>query len=758
MNELLVALMSIVFAIPALGLNVPTAKSGELTTVKPDTVLINGYIGNRLERNLLGILMHKDEQALLDGFRNRTVGGHPWIGEHVGKWLSAASMMYEYSKNQDMHAKLKRVAHGLIDTQLEDGYLGTYGPPEHWKRWDIWVHKYNLLGLLAYYDVTEDKQALIACRKMADLIISNFGPDKKDIIKAGLHEGMAATSILEPFVKLYLRTGEAHYLAFADYIVEALEHNNGPHIVSTLLKERSVSKVANAKAYEMISNIMGLLAMYRIKGNEEYLKVAEIAFEDIVKNRTYITGGASYGEAFQDKDYLPNAGHVAETCVLMSQLQLAKELLLLTGKVDYGHTIEHLVLNHVLSCQHPSGESICYYNPLWGRKFYMTSLDCCISSGPRAVAIIPSVYYLRSKDKVVVNLLGASELKTELANGETPHIIQETDYPFSNSVTIRAIAPQNIGYTLALRIPPLENQPRVTLNGVTSREKPTSDKYMEFKVGSEKIEIVLDFGYMWKIIKGTGANDGLFALQHGPVFFAYDYAANSDASPSVYNTYEMDLKELSPRLYKQDGQWIAEVSGYNGDGLRRRFKLLPYMDAGQDTYFSVWLRDHAQRERNLLSMFTQAHESVSRKGSNRGSIADNCTNTFSSTDNGGKLAEDYFEVNAGWRCEFNIIVFHHGKTLPNGGWFDTSKGKPRVQIHLPGGGFKDVAVLENYPDTTAEDPGLLRDQQAFRVVIPKEKRENAFGVRIVGVPAHGNNPDQNFATCSELKVFYDPQQ
>jgi len=736
-----------------------------LDLVDSNKIAIKGYVGNRIERNLSGILLHKDEAAMLDGFRHRKVGGPPWIGEHVGKWLSAASLAYQYSGNEELGAKIKRVAHGLIDTQLDNGYLGTYGPPERWKRWDVWVHKYNLLGLQAYYDATKDQRGLEACRKMADLIIRQFGPGEKDILKAGthggvaVHQGMAATSILEPFVELYVRTGERKYLTFCRYIVDSLERDHGPHIVSTLRKKRSVQRVANAKAYEMISNILGLLKMYRLEGNKEFLEAAEIAFEDIVKRRSYITGGSTFGETFQEEGYFPNPGHVAEMCVMMSQLQLARELLLLTGEVKYGNAMEHLILNHLLAGQHSSGESICYYTPLWGRKFYMTQLACCISSGPRAIALIPSLYYLKGEGALVVNLFGASEVSTELGNRETAQVTQKTDFPLSDRVNIEARAAKGIGYKLLMRISPTAVEPTMKVNGrpFTGVIKP--GEWVEVKVDRDKVNIDLDLGFRWQIIQGTGTNEGLFALRHGPTFFAFDHGHNHEIPRSVFGAFDMDLGKLAPKLQHTNGRWIAQVNGYapkeTGELTPCSFRLLPFTDAGEKDFFSLWLRDRARGDKKNISLFTQVHEHVSRRGNLRGSFTDNSSETFTTTHTGDHREKDYFEVDAGWSCEFNVVVFRHGRAFPGGGWFDTSHGRPEVELKI-WRNYKKVAVLEDYPPTTAEDPGSLTDGQAFRVVIPKDQREAASGVRVIGVPAHGNDPHQNFASCSEIQVYFDP--
>ncbi len=764
-------------------------RSDVLEPVPPADVKIGGYVGNRLDRNLRGILMHKDENALLDPFRKRGPDQSAWIGEHIGKWLSAASWMYAYSRDEQMLAKLRRVAGGLIATQMEDGYLGTYAEKDRWTSWDVWIHKYNMLGLLDYHEATGDPDALAACRKMGDLLVNTFGPGKRDILKAGEHSGMASASILQPVLMLYRRTGDRRYLDFGKYIVDATEQPNGPKIVSTLLKDPNVQHVCNAKAYEMLSDIIGMVDLSRIEGDTRYFTAATAAFDDITRHRLYITGGCTFGEHFKDEGYLPNAGHVAETCVTMSLMQLYRDLQQLDGRTLFAEPAEHLIFNHLLACQRPDGEQICYYTPLWGHKFYMDLLGCCISSGPRALAIIPSMYYLRwnpavmmkappdgrrvsvpapmsdlpPTNAILLNLIGESTLATTLPDGSKVRIEQKTDYPFSGKVKIQASVEGQNTCTMQLRIPACASQPAITLNGRPSDLGEPGVKAVTFFTLSgspgSPTRIDLDLHLSWQIIEGTVANTGLFALQYGPVIYAFDLDGNREVPGAMNCAFDMDLKSLAPQLVKKGDRWTARVNGHvrqsDGSWKPAEITLLPFADAGEKGYFSVWLIDRAHYNPNGISLFTQVHENCSRPGSNRGSFADNSTATFTSTDNGERRDQDWFEVDAGWHAKYNVIVFSHGRSTPAGGWFDTSKGKPKILLKS-WHDYKEVAEITDYPPTTATSPGTLTDGQAFRVVIPKDKREPAFRVRVTGTPAAGNRPDQNSASCSEIQVFHDP--
>ena len=199
-----------------------------------------------------------------------------------------------------------------------------------------------------------------------------------------------------------------------------------------------------------------------------------------------------------------------------------------------------------------------------------------------------------------------------------------------------------------------------------------------------RLEIDLDLHLAWRIIEGTGANAGLFALQYGPVIYAFDLDANRDVPGAINCAFDMDLKSLAPQLVKKGDRWTARVNGHvrqaDGSWKPAEITLLPFADAGEKDYFSVWLVDRARYNPNGISLFTQVHENCSRPGSNRGSFADNSTATFTSTDNGEKRDQDWFEVDAGWHTKYNVIVFRHGKSTPAGGWFDTSKGKPKILL------------------------------------------------------------------------------
>ncbi|MEE9569534.1 MAG: beta-L-arabinofuranosidase domain-containing protein, partial [Candidatus Binatia bacterium] len=269
-----------------------------------------GWVHDRMQINVEKRLLTLDLDMILEPFANRP-GKQWWVGEHVGKYLHAASYAWCFTGDERIRERMDYAVKKLIDTQLANGYLGTYKESDQFGQgdglgwmgpiWDVWTHKYNLIGLLSYYRVTGDKKALEASKRAADLMYETFVVKKRSMRLASAHMGMAATSVLEPISILYRLTGDPRYLEFCHFIVNAWEDENDPvswmyedgcQLLTNLLDHGSVYKTANRKAYEMLSNIVGLLELYRVDPDERYITAAKNAWKDIATQRLYITGTA----------------------------------------------------------------------------------------------------------------------------------------------------------------------------------------------------------------------------------------------------------------------------------------------------------------------------------------------------------------------------------------------------------------------------------------------------------------------------------
>ena len=77
-------------------------------------------------------------------------------------------------------------------------------------------------------------------------------------------------------------------------------------------------------------------------------------------------------------------------------------------------------------------------------------------------------------------------------------------------------------------------------------------------------------------------------------------------------------------------------------------------------------------------------------------------------------AEDWFAVTLDEPVTVSRVVFAHGQTFHDGGWFDASAGKPRVQVKAAkDAAWETVGELKDYPATTATDAAGLKGGERF---------------------------------------------
>jgi len=490
----------------------------------PDRVRLTGWVGLRVDGNAANRLENIDTERLLEGYRRRP-GRQSWDGEHVGKWLHAATLAWVNTGAPALRAKLDHTVIELAKCQLPDGYLGTYLDKDRWTHWDVWAHKYNLIGLLTYMRYTGNLEPLSTCRRMADLLCSTFGdnPGQRDLVTAGHHAGMAPTSVLEPMVLLYRFTGEPRYLDFCKYILRSWEQPNGPHIVSRLLELKRVDKVGNAKAYEMLSCLNGLLEYYRTVGGDRRLLDACLnAWQDIVDKRLYLTGAASYREHFHDDHDLPNINNVGETCVTVTWLQFNAQLLRLTGEARFAEQLERVVLNQLLGAQRPDCAAWGYYVQMEGTKPYSATLDghCCLSSGPRGVALVPTFAVTTDTDGAVINLYDAGAAWLTLRDGTPLTLTIETRYPADGRIriTVEPAAPRQ--FPVKLRLPTWSRDTSIT---PPAGKRTGQDGYAVLRRTWKPGDVIeLKLNVEPRVVVGDHLNLGKAAVLYGPLVLAAD--------------------------------------------------------------------------------------------------------------------------------------------------------------------------------------------------------------------------------------------
>ena len=577
-------------------------------------VRLGGRLGHAIDLCIRNRVMAQDGEHLVEPFRKRSET-NCWSSEFWGKWFLSAVSAQRYTQDAKALAAVGQSARSLMAAQSSDGYIGTYAPENHLKTWDVWGRKYTLLGLLAYHDLTGDRAALVSARRLADHLLTEVGPGHASIVKNGAYRGMASSSILEPMVLLYDRTGDARYLDFAKYIVAQWETPDGPRLISKALEGVPVAErfpppakwftwENGQKAYEMMSCYEGLLELYRVTGTPEYLTAVVKTYENIRDTEINVAGsGASmecwYGGAAKQT---AQARHMMETCVTMTWMKLGQNLLRLTGDPRIADDLERSAYNALLASMLPDGSSFAKYSPLSGHRALGeiqcdSGLNCCTANGPRGLMLLPETAVMTTTDGVVVNLYGPSTGTATLPGGGRVAIQQETDYPVSGTISLRPVPDRPRAFALRLRIPAWSARTTVTVNGTPVADvKPGEYTRIErtWRAGDE---VRLELDVRARLVRAPGAGDQHVAVVRGPVVLARDSrlgGGSVDEVASVRADAEGHVA-LEPLATRPDGVWMAFRTPFE-QGIhdsKGELVLTDYSSAGnawnEASRFRVWM-------------------------------------------------------------------------------------------------------------------------------------------------------------------------
>ena len=607
MKRLMLLLLIIIPAILKAGGTEPIKFYGPIIPNKiPDQYIpayyqnIGGYLGYRLDVNLEKRLLQIDSATLLSGFKHRP-GAQTWIGEHVGKFLFSASKTYAYSHDERIKHLMDDMVRKYIVCQMPDGYMGTYLYKDRWKDWDVWAHKYCIIGLLNYYSVTGYKPALTTAERAADLICRTFGdqPGKRDLMLAGEHNGLAPGSILEPMVDLYRYTGNPKYLAFCKYILRSYEQKDGPGIIGNLEKYGDVTKVGDAKAYEMMSCFLGILKYYKLTGEEKYLHLLQTAWTDIATNHLYITGTASDHEVFVDRHDLKaaNTDSMGEGCVTVTWIQFNLSLLQTTGNVKYAAEIERSVYNHLLAAENPQTGCVSYYTALQGPKPYRCDqgYSCCLSSVPRGISLIPEMIGGKIKGTFTVLMYENAEATTRIIANDHSSVHLKvksiTKFPADGRVEFEIDPSQAANFTINFRVPVWSANFTAKIDsdiypGKNGQLLAINRKWSP----GDKLEIT--FYMPIQVLPGGVSYPNAIAIKRGPQVLAIDKDLNKEIG-GINTVSFSNAKELTTAdsALPADWDWREAFSAdMKINNIPEKVVLVPFAEAGQKSGdVEVWI-------------------------------------------------------------------------------------------------------------------------------------------------------------------------
>ena len=553
----------------------------------PGSVHITGRLGKKLDVCVANRLLTQDLEVVIAPFRSKTeIGSGDWRCEYWGKWFTSLALADAYRSTLATRSLRDQATMALIKTAAPDGYIGTRIPAHRMEGWDVWGCKYALLGLIADYDRSHNPAVLAAACLETDVLISEMGPGKTDIADVGEWNGLPASSVLEPVVLLYERSGEKKYLDFAEYIVSCWSRPSkrlpaGMQLIEDAIAGKNPDQMCAPKAYEMMSCFEGLCELYRATGKRPYLVAAVKLAESIFRTETTLVGvGTSqevwYSGSSKQTDVVSKP---METCVTVTWMKLCDQLLRLTGDPQYADELEKNLYNGLLGAMMPDGNWWAYFSGLMGVRVpsYVqhsdVNLSCCVVNGPRGLMLTPFWAYMKSSAGPVVNLYAPGSAQVGSVKLDI-----SGDYPVSNKVDI-AVAPAKVArFALTLRIPAWSKKTLIQVNGRSWPVTAGYTKVLRTWQPGDRVSLTFDMAARAEHLNGQTA------ILRGPVVLSLDNRLTPAMARQIAIDPSTELK-ADPAAAKKIGAWMAFDLG----GLT----LCDYASAGngfrESNVFRTWL-------------------------------------------------------------------------------------------------------------------------------------------------------------------------
>lgn len=585
----------------------------------PRQVTLRGILGRAVNASYQGRLKHfvkdaKSEPIILfsPAVAAKNFAGD-WNGEHAGKWLYTAARAASRTADPELAATVRLVADYLVSQQEPTGYLGAYAPTADSRMtspnvagkrtWDVWVHAYMIIGLLEVNRFFPDEKYVRAARRIGDLCYELLVVQGRAVTDMGSHVGLSATILLEPVIDLYRATGEKRYLDLANRILDQTEAKPGLEIISRSLKGTDLQGIGDGKVYQLLWNFTGIAKLYEVSGRQEYWRVTEQAWKNVVEQHLTPGGGPWGGaggnyELFNPRGIFSPYGMV-ETCSTMSWIHLNRDLLRLSGDPKYADEIEKTIYNSLLGAQHPNGEDWAYFVFPNGRRSNTYYWACCKSSGALALEEIAPLVFGKREGGIVVNLYSESEARLEIA-GAPVHVAVATGYPRDGEVTVTVNPAKQAAFPLFIRIPAWAAGTRVMVNGAAHQGAILAGSYLklerEWRPGDR---VVANFPLRLRVEQKAESID-----HHGQVIAELDYMALTRGPLAYaaglidgYKTLEtLKLPRANPEIQFSP---CRTPEGFDGPAVqlnlpgREPIVFLPYYEAGgrsEGKWRATWLQ------------------------------------------------------------------------------------------------------------------------------------------------------------------------
>ncbi|MBQ7253828.1 MAG: glycoside hydrolase family 127 protein [Bacteroidales bacterium] len=517
-------------------------------------------------------------------------GGHSGIYfDDSDVYKALEGMAYSLQNNPDplLEAKCDEWIDKFAAAQEDDGYLNTFysltGLDERWI--DMTSHEMYCAGHLteaavAYYNVTGKRKLLDVAIRMADHMMTIFGPGKRHWVPG--HEEIELA-----LVKLFQTTGKKKYLDFAQWLIDERGHGYGtsgnppqPWTAEYFQDDKPVREMTDIAGHAVRAMYLycGMADVASYTGDQGYIDALNRLWEDVVLRNMYITGGigqSAHNEGFTNDYSLPNLTAYCETCASVGMVLWNWRMNQFTADSKYIDVLERAMYNGALAGVSLDGDTFFYVNPLESlgdhhrQPWY--GCACCPSQICRFLPSIGNYIYGVAKDGIYVNLYMGNTATIKLGRRAVT-LTQETSYPWDGEVTLTVGCKRPFTTALRLRLPGWCKRCTVSVNG-GSLQIPVVKGYAVInRKWCDGDKVVLNMEMPTEIVAAdprVKEDEGRRAIQRGPLVYCMEEVDNPG-----YDNLSLSYEYQFGTTW--EGNLLRGVTTITATCGDQQIKLIPY--------------------------------------------------------------------------------------------------------------------------------------------------------------------------------------
>jgi len=536
-----------------------------LGAIKPQ-----GWLKEMLVRQKNGSTGQLDKlYPLVMGNRNGWLGGDGDQWERGPYWIDGLLPLAYILDDKELIAKTKPWVEWALNSQDAEGYFGPkkdYSPEPGLQRdnsRDWWPKMVMLKILKQYYAATGDKRVIT-------LMTNYFRYQLKELPKNPLDHWTfwaryRGGDNLMVVYWLYNITGDAFLLDLANLI-----HQQTYDYTGAFLKGEVLSTQGSIHCVNLAQGMKAPLIYYQQHPEQKYLDATNKAFADIRKYNGQAQGLYGGDEALHGNN--PTQG--SELCTAVEMMFTLESMLGITGQVGIADHLEKIAFNalptqttddymarqyfqqanQVMLTRHirnfnenHGGTDACYG--------LLTGYPCCTSNMHQGwPKFTQNLWYATPDHGLAALVFSPSEVKAKVADGTEVRFVEETNYPFSETIKFTLTTDKkakDISFPFHLRVPEWCKKATVSINGKKWQE--VAGNQIVVVNRAWKSGDVVQLELPMHLFKSTWYENSM-AVERGPITYALKIGeawktVQNEKDPIWYGAQYTEVRPTTPWNY-----------------------------------------------------------------------------------------------------------------------------------------------------------------------------------------------------------------